>query len=375
MRRRGTVVALLGAGALVLSACGGGATEPPSHPSASARPSHSSGPPGSAASPSVRPEAVRGDGAELLHRERGKGSAQNPAFAPDGKSMLFTVFHGGYNEGAAALRVLPLESRNGGGRGPGGRGVREARDLLDEDDRSAVNLPGSSWRPSAGVTFASDRSGKEEIWVLKPGGRPERVTDHRGASGYLEPSFSPDGKWIVFQESVQRENPDEGAALADRSALGSLWKVRRDGTGRTRLVNGPASRTDNREPNWSPRGDRLVFQRRELGSDAWALYVMNADGSGVRRLTTLEGEHTDASWSPDGRSVVFSSTTGGLDLPKIFVMPVTGGGGPVQVTRERGTYDGAPSWSPDGRWIAFESHPGSEDRSTSLWRVPAPGKQ
>ncbi|KEF08450.1 MULTISPECIES: TolB family protein [Streptomyces] len=363
MRRRGWVAGWLGAGALVLTACGGGGEGPPHHPSESARPS-----PGTADSPSAKPAERRGDGAELIHRESGKGSAQNPAFAPDGKSLLFTVFHGGYNEGAAALRVLPLAHRDG-------RDSRTAvRDLLDEHDRAAVNLPGSSWRPSAGVTFASDRAGKDEIWVLRPGGRPERVTEHPGNSGYLEPSFSPDGKWIVFQESVEREDPDEKAALADRSALGSLWKVRRDGTEQTRLVNGPASRTDNREPNWSPRGDRLVFQRRELGSDAWALYVMNADGSGVRKLTTVAGEHTDASWSPDGRSVVFSSTTGGLALPKIFVMPVSGGA-PVQVTRDPGTYDGAPSWSPDGRWIAFESHPGSEDRPTSLWRVPAPGKQ
>ncbi|OKI02303.1 hypothetical protein A6A06_14720 [Streptomyces sp. CB02923] len=365
MRRRGAVAVLLGFGVGVLAACGGEAGQP-HHPPESASPSRSSEPPGPADPPSAKPEAVRGDGAELVHRERGKGSAQNPAYAPDGTSMLFTVFHGGYNEGAAALRVLPL-SRDSDG-------VRKVRDLLNEDDRAAVNLPGASWRPSAGVTFASDRAGAEEIWVIKPGGRPARVTEHHGPSGYLEPSFSPDGQWIVFQESVQREDPDERAALADRSAFGSLWKVRRDGTGQARLVNGPASRTDNREPNWSPRGDQLVFQRRELGSDAWALYVMNADGGGVRRLTTLEGEHTDASWSPDGRSVVFSSTTGGLDLPKIFVMPVAGGGGPVQVTREHGTYDGAPSWSPDGRWIAFESHPGSADRPTSLWRIRAPGK-
>ncbi|MET9291021.1 hypothetical protein [Streptomyces sp. NPDC003077] len=361
MRRRGKFAGGLAAGILALTACadGGGNDEDKQPPN---RPSRPSGSPSPAAPPPAKPQEVRADGAELLHRERGTGSAQNPAFSPDGKSLLFTAFHGGYNEGAAALRVLPLEGRTG-----------RPRDLLDEDDQAAVNLPGSSWRPSAGVAFASDRAGRDEIWVLTPGGRPLRVTDHEGDSGYLEPSFSPDGEWIVFQESVQREDPDARAALADRTALGSLWKVRRDGTEQVRLVDGPAGRTDNREPNWSPRGDRLVFQRRELGSETWALYVMNADGSGVRRLTTVEGEHTDASWSPDGRSVVFSSTSGGLDLPKIFVLPVDGGGAPVRVTRERGTYDGAPSWSPDGRWIAFESHPGSADRPTALWRVPAPG--
>ncbi|MFF4738295.1 TolB family protein [Streptomyces sp. NPDC001262] len=305
----------------------------------------------------------RADGARILYRATGRTSAQNPAFSPDGKSVLFTLFHDGYNEGAAALRVVPLGSEQ----------EREheykyeqqhPRTLLSEPDKAAVNLPGSSWHPRSGVAFASDRSGQDEVWIMEPGGKPTRVTRHRGDTGYLEPSFSPDGQWIVFQESVENEHPDG-------SELGSLWEVRRDGSGTTRLIDGPGTRTDNRQPNWSPTGDRLVFQRREAGSEAWALYVVNADGSGLRRLTTMPGEHTDPSWSPDGRSVVFSSTSGGLDLPQIFVIPASGGR-PTRVTRSGNTYDGAPSWSPDGRWIAFESHPGGEDRPSSLWRVPAP---
>ncbi|WP_406340970.1 hypothetical protein [Streptomyces sp. NBC_00648] len=332
MRRRLIAAALL-AGA-VSAACGTD-KEPPGPPEPSAR------------------RTVRGDGAELLHRAGGRASAQNPAYSPDGKSLLFTVFHDGYNDGDASLRVLPLD----GGPAPW------PRTLLADEGQAAVNLPGSSWRASAGVAFASDRAGRDEIWVLKPGGQPVRVTAHTGGSGYIEPSFSPRGDWIVFEES---EESKEGA-----DALGSLWKVRPDGSGLVRLLDGPATRTDNRQPNWSPRGDRLVFQRRARGVDSWALYVMNADGTGVRRLTKGAGEHTDASWSPDGAHVVFSSTAGGLDLPKIFVIPA-GGGRPLRVTSERDTYDGAPSWSPDGRWIAFESHTGDEDRPTSLWRVPAP---
>ncbi|WP_338930667.1 hypothetical protein WEB32_02910 [Streptomyces netropsis] len=342
MRRRLYVTAFVSLA--VLTACGS-----PSEPPAP-RPSGTSA-----------ERATRGDGAERLYRGTGRASAQNPAFSPDGKTVLFTVFHAGYNEGAAALRVLPLD----------GRDPRGPATLWGDADRAAVNLTGSSWHARAGVAFTSDRSGQDEVWVLRPGGRPTRVTEHDGDSGYLEPSFSPRGDWLVFQESVQRENEDGRPDRPSRRELGSLWKVRRDGGDPTRLLDGPATGTDNRQPNWSPRGDRLVFQRRGQDDDEWALYVMNADGGGLRRLAVGAGEHTDASWSPDGRRVVFSSTAGGLDLPQIFVVSADGGR-PLRVTRSGRTYDGAPSWSPDGRWIAFESHPGDEERPTSLWRIRAP---
>ncbi|WP_229325995.1 hypothetical protein [Streptomyces sp. UNOC14_S4] len=263
--------------------------------------------------------------------------------------------------------MLPVD---GGKDGKSGLAPSRPRTLLDENDRAAVNLPGSSWHPSAGVAFASDRAGRDEVWVLPPGAKqPVRVTEHRGDTGYLEPSFSPDGSWIVFQETAEKGNDRESED--DPSALGSLWKVRRDGSRPMRLLDGPGTRTDNRQPNWSPKGDRLVFQRRAADSDTWALYVMNADGTGIHRITDVPGEHTDPSWSPDGRSVVFSSTAGGLDTPQIFVVPADGGR-PVRVTRNDKGYDGAPSWSPDGRWIAFESHQGDEEHPTGLWRIPAP---
>ncbi|MGC0418030.1 hypothetical protein [Embleya sp. AB8] len=303
------------------------------------------------------PGVKRPDGAELLVDRDGTNSAQNPAFSPDGASMVFTVFHSGYNAGGAALRVLPA------GGGP-------ARTLLDEPDKAAVNLPGTSWHATGGITFASDRAGApEEIWVVKPdGGEPVRVTRHSGPSTYLEPSFSPAGDWIVFQEATPAV---EAKPLPDGGELGSLWKVRPDGTGLVRLLDGPATATDNRQPNWSPKGDRVVFQRRAKNAQSWALYVLNSDGTGLRRVTHDVGEHTDATWSPDGRSLVFSSTAGGLEIPQVFVANADTGD-VKRVTHNDTGYDGAPSWSPDGKWIAFESHPGAADAPTSLWRIPAP---
>ncbi|MGW2868900.1 TolB family protein [Kitasatospora sp. NPDC001225] len=300
----------------------------------------------------------RADGARLLYRAGGGHSAQNPAFAPDGRSVLLTEFSEGYNKGAAALGILPLD-----GGAP--------RTVLEDPDKAAVNLPGSSWNAAADAfAFATDReSGHDEVWLMKPGGTPERVTSHADGSGYSEPSFSPDGEWIVFQQSWE---PEHAAVHGDAAEQDSLWKVRRGGGAPVLLVDGRGTGSDNRQPNWSPKGDRIVFQRRSAGREDWSLWTVDADGGGLRRVTDAPGEHTDPSWSPDGRFLVFSSNLGDLPNAQVFVVDA-GGGTPVRVTRDDTAYDGAPSWSPDGQWIAFESAPGGEANPAALWRIQAPG--
>jgi TolB protein len=287
----------------------------------------------------------RTDGAELLFSPGDRQSAQNPAFSPDGSTVLFTVFHGGYNKGAAGLYLVPIEG------GP-------ARALLDEPGVGNVNLPGSCWNAATGrIAFASDRQGADEIWAITAGGEGLfRVTRHSGATGFIEPTFSPDGRWIVFE--VDQSNGGKG----------SIWKVRADGSGLTRILDGPGTGTDNRQPNWSPAGDRILFQRAVGASNSWRLFTIAPDGTGLRAVTPGPDD-TDAAWSPDGRWLVYSTSNGELASPNVYVVSADGGR-PVRITTQSG-YDGAPSWSPDGRWIAFESVPG-DSGSTAIWRIAVP---
>ena len=78
---------------------------------------------------------------------------------------------------------------------------------------------------------------------------------------------------------------------------------------------------------------------------------MNADGSGVTRLTGNDAVDGSPSWSPDGRRIAFDSTRDGNR--EIYVMNADGSG----VTRltHNPADDGYPAWSPDGRHIAFDS--------------------
>jgi Tol biopolymer transport system component len=113
------------------------------------------------------------------------------------------------------------------------------------------------------------------------------------------------------------------------------------------------------EPAWSPDGERLAFviapHRRmpERAGDG-SIYVMDADGSSLRRLTR-HGDHSQPAWSPDGRRIVF--LRGGRQL-----VVIDANGSHQHVIARVARYYQSPSWSPNGRWIAYKSnHPANFD--------------
>ncbi len=294
---------------------------------------------------------VRADGATRIFFTNAPASTQNAAFSPDGGTILLTVFHQGYNNGPAGIFSVAVTGA-------------VARAVIDEADQDSVNLPGSCWNGlSNRIAFSSDRADKHEVWTMNPtGGALFRVTNHAGTNQYIEPTFSSNGQWLVFED-----HPN----LDDDNAQGSLWRVRCDGAGLTQLTDGPGGGTDDRQPNWSPAADRILFQRRSPAGEDWNLYLIDTNGVITRQVTTSTASDTDASWSPDGLWIAYSTDHGGLPVPNLFVISSTGGP-PVRVTNNSTNDDAAPSWSPDGRWIAFESHKPGDTAPAALWRIAAP---
>jgi TolB protein len=127
---------------------------------------------------------------------------------------------------------------------------------------------------------------------------------------------------------------------------------------------------DSRQPNWSPAGDMILYQKYSHGQ--WDIWTMKSDGTNHQMVTSGPGDKTDASFSPDGEWIVYSSDQSGLELANLFIISAAGGIA-IRVTHYEG-YDGAPSWSPDEKKITFESYRGDPDNApgTTLWIIDVP---
>ena len=107
------------------------------------------------------------------------------------------------------------------------------------------------------------------------------------------PAWSPDGKRIAF--------------YSERDGNAEIYVMNADGTAVTRLTNSTA---DEGYPSWSPDGKRIAFMRRTGRTE---LFTMNADGSDQKPLLTVDkGDAIDPRWSPDGARIVFVHMPDGM---------------------------------------------------------------
>jgi Tol biopolymer transport system component len=141
----------------------------------------------------------------------------------------------------------------------------------------------------------------------------------------------------------------DGTKIAFADGNGRISTAAIDGTGKRVLDPGVAAAS----PAWSPDGARIAFSGTRNGNID--IYVMNADGSHVRRLTTDPNDDLHPSWSPDGTRIVYDSGrnvgAGFSPTQELYTIRATGGT-PVRLTRN-GVDDSQASYSPDGARIAF----------------------
>ncbi len=296
---------------------------------------------------------VRNDDARRLTFSQNGESAQNATFSPDGNYILYTRFKEGYNNPPSELVKINISTGE------------ETVVIAAQGDVEHINSPGSSWINEQ-ICWSSDMAGgSNEIYTASDDGSGiVKVTDHQETEGYyIEPVFNPaNTDKIVFEYCVSDQEPHQIA----------ITEV--DENGRVTVLTA-GSVYDDRLPDWSSDGQKILFQRADAGAENWQVYTADvsfASGSpqleNVARLPQPNTADTDNSWYYNDQYIL-SSTAFSSVMPNIFLFPLDGSA-PLRVTSTDTSEDGAPSCSPDGNMIAFETHQGEDEQYPSeIWLV------
>ncbi|HEU0058225.1 MAG TPA: hypothetical protein VFQ08_13315 [Gaiella sp.] len=306
---------------------------------------------------------------------------QAPAWSPDGRTIVFVSGRDGNGE------VYAMDADGTSPRNLTQDPAQDVHPAWSPDGRRIAFVssrsPSSRCKPGPGPCWGRDR--QSEIYVMNADGSRKRNLTRRANDDY--PTWSPDGRRIAFLRatgSYRHHRYHLYVMNADGSGLRNLMQIAAVAYFSSHLVWSPDGRTiyfgrylistdgsgARKLPYipliavWSPDGRQIAFVgNRATGlpgpgarsKDDSEIYVMNADGSGTRRLTHNLGYDGEPAWSPDGRKIAFQShrRVGGSKA-EIYVMNADGSG-KRNLTRNPAN-DGSPSWSPDGRRIAFVSN-------------------
>ncbi|MDB4883479.1 MAG: pknB 8 [Gemmatimonadetes bacterium] len=244
----------------------------------------------------------------------GAGQDVEVAVAPDGARLTYTTLH--QNADLWRLPMSPLGDVTGK--------PEQLVATTREDSRG-------EWSPDGNlIAFNSDRGGSMNLWVYSLRDRTTRQIT-RGAGGDFQPTWSPDGKTLVFFSSRG------GKADTD------IWSV---DVASGRLTPLTRARSLDLNPFFSPDGRQIVFQSDASGR--LELWLMNADGSQVRQLTTVGAMGHFIRWLADDNIYFRSPSSTSL----LRVAPT--GGEPRVAAPDVGSH---MSFSPDGtRYIDVRGH-------------------
>jgi Tol biopolymer transport system component len=186
----------------------------------------------------------------------------------------------------------------------------------------------------------------QDVWSINADGTDlRRLTNSPWPE--FDPALSPDGRFVAYR-SEPNEYPE-------------LWLMNANGTGQDRLTR------DGGFPDWSPDGSMIAYAPGGGPSGRSSIAIMNADGSGQRRLPDSDyGEYP--SWSPDGQRIAFSSNLSGYALMSIVDVD-----GSRVVDLSSVGEGGKVAWSPDGRSILFQSHRDHSDNYTDIYLMRPDG--
>jgi TolB protein len=285
-----------------------------------------------------------------MQRSTGFPATDFPAWSPDGRTIAF-------NSGGERARIWVAD--------PNGRSRRPLTPV------SPYDCTWLSWSPNGRRIAYTSNSGCEgsiAIFVVNRDGSGRRRL--RPGDGHLDQAWSPDGRFILFARYPSDRTtfwivPAEGGTrrplrgvrgaadgyprrpVAVWARNGTIYvlgrddlvRINADGTGRRKL----GGTLKIRDFAMSPDQGRIAVSA--FDGRRWDIYVMNADGNSVRKLTQERRvANLDPQWSPDGGRLLFLRAGGRYAPYEIYVMNADGSGA-TNISRHRAS-ETAPTWAP-----------------------------
>jgi len=224
-----------------------------------------------------------------------------------------------------------------------------------------------NWSPDGKRLVYTQSLGGSGIYVINADGTGERRLSPTPGSD-VTPSWSPDGTKIIYAHLLQAPRPNAPPPMTDIRIMNA------NGTGDHTILADTRFSIEPRSVH-----NKIVFMSL-MGSGVVGglqIYVMNRNGTGLRRLTG-DANNAEPAWSPDGSEISFGSGRQGDGKVNIFVMNASGSD-----VRQLTHFDvpdeaGVTNWSPDGQEIAFQCDVGGQKQSnpnapTQIWTMNADG--
>ena len=215
------------------------------------------------------------------------GAALSPAWHPSGKSIVYV------DADDRGTRIGQID-------------LRSMRTRLLSASKRGLNITPVYTKDGKNIVWAAGGDSPAELFLASASGDDSVPKPFVGRTGFetTSPSFSPDGKQVVFMSPVP--------------LTPQLYTMNVNGTG-LRLLTPvvPGKRSYRTGPDWSPAGDEIAFQQQNGDFQVWTIGVKDR----VMRQLTSEGENEDPAWAPDGRHLSITRRLGAIgDQRNIWVL-------------------------------------------------------
>ena len=227
--------------------------------------------------------------------------------------------------------------------------VASASDLSQTRQLTFTNydgLDGLTWTPDGKLIYTQQAAGEQNLWLTDLSGQNRnQLTTHAGFN--LEPTVSPDGRYVVF--------------VSTRSGRLHLWRIDVDGKHPLELTRG----LEDRRPSITPDGRWVFFRSNTIGTGSRVFRVSIDAGDPIR---IGDGMLAEPVVSPDGKWIAIIYRAAPAAINQIAIMPATGGA--PKLIHDLPAHYGRFRWTPDGKALAYAA---KQEGVGNIWIQPLDG--